>query len=188
MSNDLTKIEPRLISIFFRRRKSFRENCQNSGGLPPLEGRQVTRFVGSVNPPIDCATPTHLSHTLGPLKPPRQVFEGQAVTSLTPSGLTMTRCLANHYIPEQKMMTLDFAARKQQIRERLGEPRNNIMELSERPPLGHPQAPQPSLELYQNQTDYPHIVIGGKPFFLVPSIDASESYAYPQQMPIYEVI
>jgi len=171
----------------FRRRKNFRDNCQNSP-MPPLEGRQVTRFVGSVNPPIDCATPTHLSHTLGPLKPPRQVFEGQAVTSLTPSGLTMTRCLANHYIPEQKMMTLDFAARKQQIRERLGEPRNNIMELSERPPLGHPQAPQPSLELYQNQTDYPHIVIGGKPFFLVPSIDASESYAYPQQMPIYEEI
>ena len=179
-----------LCFLSFRRRKSFRE-CQNPGGMPPLEGRQVTRFVGSVNPPIDCATPTHLSHTLGPLKPPRQVFEGQAVTSLTPSGLTMTRCLANHYIPEQKMMTLDFAARKQQIRERLGEPRNNIMELSERPPLGHPQLPQPSqatLELYQNQTDYPHIVIGGKPFFLVPSIDASESYAYPQQMPIYEVI
>ena len=145
----------------------------------------MTRFVGSVNPPIDCATPTHLSHTLGPLKPPRQVFEGQAVTSLTPSGLTMTRCLANHYIPEQKMMTLDFAARKQQIRERLGQPRNNIMELSERPPCPQPTA---TLELYQNQTDYPHIVIGGKPFFLVPSIEsASESYAYPQQMPIYEV-
>ena len=155
--------------------------------MPPLEGRQVTRFVGSVNPPIDCATPTHLSHTLGPLKPARAVFEGQAVTSLTPSGLTMTRCLANHYIPEQKMMTLDFAARKQQIRDRLGEPRHNIMELSERPPCHPPVSAQATLELYQNQTDYPHIVIGGKPFFLVPSIDSTESYAYPQQMPIYEV-
>merc|ERR1719219_1526470 len=59
------------------------------------------------------------------------------------------------------------------------------MELSERPP-GFPQ------EVYQQAGDYPHIVIGGKPFFLVPSLDTtannSEAYAYPQHMPIYEEI
>merc|ERR1712111_69777 len=51
-----------------------------------------------------------------------------------------------------------------------------------------------------NASDYPHIVIGGKPFFLVPSSQSpssvmettvntnSEAYAYPQHMPIYEEI
>merc|ERR1719273_1176406 len=50
-----------------------------------------------------------------------------------------------------------------------------------------------------NASDYPHIVIGGKPFFLVPSshspssilettVNNSEAYAYPQHMPIYEEI
>merc|ERR1712241_1621729 len=39
------------------------------------------------------------------------------------------------------------------------EVRRNVMELSERPPM-----PVPS-SVYQ-MADYPHIVIGGKPFFL----------------------
>ena len=153
----------------------------------------MTRFVGNVNPAIDCATPTHLSHTLGPVKPRQVLYEGQAVTSLTTSGHAMTRCLANHYIPDhQKMMTLDHQMRKQAIaedlRQRFGPvpDRRNVMELSERPPdvVYHQQQMQSS--------DYPHIVIGGKPFFLVPSsldttTNNSEAYAYPQHMPIYEV-
>lgn len=147
-----------------------------------------------MNPAIDCATPTHLSHTLGPYKANQVIYEGQAVTSLTNSGQTMTRCLANHYIPDhQKMMTLDTVLRKQAIvedfRQRFAPPENrrNVMELAERPPMVQPS------DVYQN--DYPHIVIGGKPFFLVPSssnvsnsVDNSEAYAYPQHMPIYEVI
>ena len=174
----------------------------------------TTRLVGNVNPAIDCATPTHLSHTIGPLKPSMQVlYEGQAVTSLTPNGHTMTRCLANHYIPDHpKMMTLDHQfMRKQAIaddfRKRFGAlpERRNVMELSERPPMVPPGGQGPAEmhphgdSLYQmssNTSDYPHIVIGGKPFFLVPSsssmmdstVNNSESYAYPQHMPIYEVI
>ena len=69
------------------------------------------------------------------------------------------------------------------------------MELSERPPMMLNQANNnmASSEVYQNASDYPHIVIGGKPFFLVPTsavdttTNSSEVYAYPQQMPIYEV-
>ena len=133
----------------------------------------------------------------------------------------MTRCLANHYIPDapnhQKMMTLDHKdhmLRKQAIAEEFrqrfghGPERRNIMELSERPPMpiiqNHQiiQNPAESQHAYQvsNASDYPHIVIGGKPFFLVPSshppssvlettVNNSEAYAYPQhqQMPIYEV-
>merc|ERR1711936_360421 len=91
------------------------------------------------------------------------------------------------------------------------------MELSERPPpvmpaniqnnnpgmlLGTlPPADSQQQHAYQvsNASDYPHIVIGGKPFFLVPSshspssvlettVNNSEAYAYPQHMPIYEEI
>merc|ERR1712241_456065 len=74
------------------------------------------------------------------------------------------------------------------------EVRRNVMELSERPPMPVPTS------VYQ-MADYPHIVIGGKPFFLIPSSNASsivnpadqstqssEAYAYPQHMPIYEEI
>ena len=102
----------------------------------------------------------------------------------------------NHYIPDHhhKMLTLDPVVRKQQIadefKQRFGtaENRRNVMEFSERPPMAY----QPT-DVYQN--DYPHIVIGGKPFFLVPSTTStsvvdtsnSEAYAYPQHMPIYEV-
>merc|ERR1719273_564008 len=88
------------------------------------------------------------------------------------------------------------------------------MELSERPPIPvqnqvHPppqmmiggQNADSTQQAYQvsNASDYPHIVIGGKPFFLVPSshspssvlettVNNSEAYAYPQHMPIYEEI
>merc|ERR1719273_1541814 len=88
------------------------------------------------------------------------------------------------------------------------------MELSERPPIPiqnqvHPppqmmiggQNSDSTQQAYQvsNASDYPHIVIGGKPFFLVPSshspssvlettVNNSEAYAYPQHMPIYEEI
>lgn len=211
----------------FKKRKTFRECHQrSSGGLSGLNGntlhRGPTRYVGNVNPAIDCSTPTHLSHTLGPIKPNQVLYEGQAITSLTPSGHTMTRCLANHYIPDapnhQKMMTLDHKdhmLRKQAIAEEFrqrfghGPERRNIMELSERPPMpiiqNHQiiQNPAESQHAYQvsNASDYPHIVIGGKPFFLVPSshppssvlettVNNSEAYAYPQhqQMPIYEEI
>merc|ERR1719245_2527387 len=206
----------------FKRRKSlpaFGSDYQRSSTLHG-SNTQPTRYVGNVNPAIDCSTPTHLSHTLGPMKPSQVLYEGQAITSLTPNGHTMTRCLANHYIPDtpnhQKMMTLDHKdhlLRKQAIaeefRQRFGPmtERRNIMELSERPPM-----PLQNNHIHQNQvesqhayqvsnpSDYPHIVIGGKPFFLVPSSQSpssvmettvntnSEAYAYPQHMPIYEEI
>jgi hypothetical protein len=64
------------------------------------------------------------------------------------------------------------------------------MELSERPPqLRAPTVIPPNA--------YPHIIIGGKPFYLIPSSgdessshnDGSfESYSYPQHIPIYEEI
>lgn len=168
------------------------------GSTMSTSTRPAPRFVGNVNPAIDCATPTHLSHTLGPMKPRQVLYEGQAVTSLMHNGLTMTRCLANHYIPDhQKMMTLDNSEVNQrqqviadELRHRFGPfpDRRNVMELSERPPLPVPTG------VYQ-MADYPHIVIGGKPFFLIPSSEASEAanttseaYAYPQHMPIYEEI
>ena len=207
--------------ITYRRRKSlpsFVSDYQRSHAtLPP--NSQPKRYVGNVNPAIDCATPTHLSHTLGPIKPRQVLYEGQAVTSLMTNGHTMTRCLANHYIPD-RMLTLDtrhsfgdssaiprdfgdtsfdtstnIDVRKQvqdEFRQRF-EVRRNVMELSERPPMPVPTS------VYQ-MADYPHIVIGGKPFFLIPSSNASsivnpdqstqssEAYAYPQHMPIYEEI
>merc|ERR1712110_470534 len=208
----------------FKKRKTFRECHQrSSGGLSGLNSntlhRGPTRYVGNVNPAIDCSTPTHLSHTLGPIKPNQVLYEGQAITSLTPSGHTMTRCLANHYTPDApNHLTLDHKdhmLRKQAIAEEFrqrfghGPERRNIMELSERPPMpiiqNHHtiQNPAESQHAYQvsNASDYPHIVIGGKPFFLVPSshqpssvlettVNNSEAYAYPQhqQMPIYEEI
>ena len=185
---------------------------------------QPKRYVGNVNPAIDCSTPTHLSHTLGPVKPRQVMYEGQAVTSLMSNGHTMTRCLANHYIPD-RMMTLDTprgvhapqmggfdtlnlspGEMRQHVQEDfrqrfVPEVRRNVMELSERPPMPVPTA------VYQ-MADYPHIVIGGKPFFLIPSTNtstegsiipsgitmsgdqssSSEAYAYPQHMPIYEEI
>ena len=184
---------------------------------------QPKRYVGNVNPAIDCSTPTHLSHTLGPMKPRQVLYEGQAVTSLMSNGHTMTRCLANHYIPD-RMMTLDTRVNaphsaggfdtinlspgqmrkhvQEDFRQRfVPEVRRNVMELSERPPMPVPTA------VYQ-MADYPHIVIGGKPFFLIPSStntstadsiipsgitmgdpsSSSEAYAYPQHMPIYEEI
>lgn len=55
------------------------------------------------------------------------------------------------------------------------------MELSSNPPA----------HLYHN---YPHIIIGGQPFYLIPSDPANaeafevDSYAYPQNVPIYEEI
>lgn len=197
-----------LINLFYfsRRRKSFQpfgggDHCQgghprelSEAGRPPKH-----HFVGNANPAIDCATPTHLSHTLGPVKPRQVIHQGHAVTSLMNNGHTTTRCLANHYIPDHhKMMTLDnhvVMQRKQVIadefRQRFGPvpERRNVMELSERPPVPVPTA------VYQ-MADYPHIVIGGKPFYLIPSSDTilqveaggSESYAYPQHMPIYEEI
>jgi len=215
----------------FKRRKTFRECHQRSSGLSGMDGHvshhRPTRYVGNVNPAIDCATPTHLSHTLGPMKPSQVLYEGQAVTSLTSNGHTLTRCLANHYIPDtpshQKMMTLDHRdhmLRKQAIAEEFKQrfgplpDRRNVMELSERPPIPvqnqvHPppqmmiggQNADSTQQAYQvsNASDYPHIVIGGKPFFLVPSshspssvlettVNNSEAYAYPQHMPIYEEI
>ena len=215
---DRSSLTSHFITIYFtyRRRKSlpsFVSDYQRSHAtLPP--NSQPKRYVGNVNPAIDCATPTHLSHTLGPIKPRQVLYEGQAVTSLMTNGHTMTRCLANHYIPD-RMLTLDtrhpaeirdfgdFDAsstnndlRKQvqeDFRQRF-EVRRNVMELSERPPMPVPTS------VYQ-MADYPHIVIGGKPFFLIPSSNASsivnpadqstqssEAYAYPQHMPIYEEI
>lgn len=213
----------------FKRRKTFRECHQRSSEFNNSHHRGPTRYVGNVNPAIDCATPTHLSHTLGPVKQSQILYEGQAITSLTSNGHTMTRCLANHYISDannhNKMLTLDHRdnlLRKQAIaeefRQRFGPvpERRNVMELSERPPQVVPTATlqnnNPGVLIgtlsadsqqhaYQvsNASDYPHIVIGGKPFFLVPSshspstvmdttVNNSEAYAYPQHMPIYEEI
>ena len=211
-----------------------RGNATLPGG-PNAHHQVPKRFVGNVNPAIDCSTPTHLSHTLGPIKPRQVLYEGQAVTSLLSNGHTMTRCLANHYIPD-RMLTLDTRLHhhsssgpapfdqhsmtlvptehhqgsailgngsrqfvQDEFRQRFApEVRRNVMELSERPPM-----PVPS-SVYQ-MSDYPHIVIGGKPFFLIPSSNtssivpdldpstttgcsSSEAYAYPQHMPIYEEI
>jgi hypothetical protein len=62
------------------------------------------------------------------------------------------------------------------------------MELSERPPQ-----PRPPNVIPPNA--YPHIIIGGKPFYLIPSSGEGlnnegmfESYSYPQHVPIYEEI
>ena len=132
----------------------------------------------------------------------------QAVTALTRNGQTMTRCcgnleahfqrhynnnnqsnqansLPNHYIPDQPAFT-----RLTEVRPRLSVPDRTVMELSERPPqLRAPTVIPPNA--------YPHIIIGGKPFYLIPSSgdegsshnDGSfESYSYPQHIPIYEEI
>ena len=127
-----------------------------------------------------------------------------AVTALTRNGHTMTRCcgnleahfqrhynaannqansLPNHYIPDQPAFP-----RISEVRPRLSVPERTIMELSERPPqLRPPNVIPPNA--------YPHIIIGGKPFYLIPSSgdpglnDGSfESYSYPQHVPIYEEI
>ena len=85
------------------------------------------------------------------------------------------------------------------FRQRFGDPTaqtRNVMELSERPPMLTPTS--------VNQPSFPpHILIGGQPFYLVPTSSAAtginncpndtlgEQYTYPQnihQMPIYEEI
>jgi hypothetical protein len=135
-----------------------------------------------------------------------------AVTALSRNGQTMTRCcgnleahfqrhynnnggsgvnnqansLPNHYIPDQPAFP-----RLSEVRPRLSVPDRTVMELSERPPQLRPPTVVPP-------NAYPHIIIGGKPFYLIPSsgdehsnnhVDGSfESYSYPQHMPIYEEI
>ena len=125
----------------FRRRKSFHQfgsDCSTArhinndlSSLPHRSQPQQKHYmVGQVNPAVDCSTPTHVSHTLGPsgLKngfrnPTNQnqliVHEGHAVTSLVNVNgragqhQTITTRLGNHYIPDVhnsqpgKMMTLD---------------------------------------------------------------------------------
>ena len=130
-----------------------------------------------------------------------------AVTALTRNGQTMTRCcgnleahfqrhyngsnpavnqansLPNHYIPDQPALQ-----RLTEVRPRLSVPDRTVMELSERPPqLRPPNVIPPNA--------YPHIIIGGKPFYLIPSSGEAlnndamfDSYSYPQHVPIYEEI
>ena len=132
--------------------------------------------------------------------------------------------LPNHYIPELTSGSLTMGHNLQQhprmlvinnvengsnvvggrrhmviedFRQRFGEPiqTRNIMELSERPPILTPPAVDTS-------NCPPHILIGGQPFYLVPTSSsatlgantapndtAGEQYTYPQNiMPIYEEI
>ncbi|TRY61982.1 hypothetical protein TCAL_10719 [Tigriopus californicus] len=88
--------------------------------------------------------------------------------------------LPNHYIPGPS------SDGKSPAIERLGRAQpSNTMQLSDQPP-----APP---HLYHS---YPHIIIGGQPFYLIPSDPNSacsadcdtDSYAYPQNVPIYEEI
>lgn len=120
-----------------------------------------------------------------------------------PNGLS----LPNHYIPDssakrQQCQTLNHHPGQQQVvpsnvtlggrrdpeviaaefRQRfpLAERPRNVMEISSQPPA----------HLYNN---YPHIIIGGQPFYLIPSENSAhqyetDSYAYPQCVPIYEEI
>ena len=106
--------------------------------------------------------------------------------------------LPNHYIPDAQGVngsktsaTLNFSQRPLVDRERISQEfhqrlpqadaSRNLMELTDRPPA----------HVYHN---YPHIIIGGQPFYLIPSdpgrAEAYEidSYAYPQSVPIYEEI
>jgi hypothetical protein len=99
------------------------------------------------------------------------------------NGGNQANSLPNHYIPDQPTFP-----RLTEVRPRLTVPDRTVMELSERPPQLRPPHLLPA-------TAFPHIIIGGKPFYLIPSsgeiplTDGSfESYSYPQHMPIYEEI
>lgn len=96
------------------------------------------------------------------------------------NGSNQCQTLPNHYIPGPN------SAGKGHAIERLGRANpSNTMQLSDQPP----DPPH----LYHS---YPHIVIGGQPFYLIPSdpnracsADCdTDSYAYPQNVPIYEEI
>lgn len=186
--------------FLFKRRKSLlhMSECQRHLDHPTAVavGSSVQKQFdyGNVNQAIDLSTPTR-SQTL------QGHFKRSAATTLTPNGHTMTRCLdfhqsfPNHYIPDNNGVVTfsdNNVVRKQMIAEefrtRFAPPESrNVMELSERPPMPRPNNVQP---------DYPHIVIGGKPFYLIPTNDQfsrnqeleDQQYAYPQHMPIYEEI
>jgi hypothetical protein len=130
--------------------------------------------------------------------------------------------LPNHYIPEltsgsftlghnlqehPRMLVIDNGDNGnvvpgkrhmviEDFRQRFGEPAQarNVMELSERPPMLTPSS-------VSHSNFPPHILIGGQPFYLVPTSSAAsssnnvpndtmgEQYTYPQNiMPIYEEI
>ncbi len=204
------------ISTFFRRRKRLRLHSRECHPSHPL----VTDFT------IQKELPDQPQFHAGePVSNTGSLYHGStiskagnsngtahksltAVTALTRNGHTMTRCcgnleahfqrhynnnnqgqvnsLPNHYIPEQAQAF----PRLTEVRPRLSVPERTVMELSERPPQMRPPAVlQPNA--------FPHIIIGGKPFYLIPSSgdessnhnDGSfESYSYPQHMPIYEEI
>ena len=102
--------------------------------------------------------------------------------------------LPNHYIQEGSKMLSTSQSCQQHPMAMAALPTSQsslsgsstLMQLSQQPP--------PPPHLYH---DYPHIIIGGTPFYLIPSDPNSncsadcetDSYAYPQQvMPIYEEI
>ena len=156
---------------------------------------------------------------------PGDITNSTMVSSNNNFGCSVNR-LPNHYIPElpsgsftlghnrlehPRMLVIDNGENGVQrrnmviedFRQRFGEPpqTRNVMELSERPPMLTP----PSIE----ESNFPpHILIGGQPFYLVPTTSAAsgiggngnvpttmlndangEHYTYPQNiMPIYEEI
>ncbi len=117
------------------------------------------------------------------------------------------RRAANHYIPDGekrhfastvgrrhfdnngRLFSLQQANSSSTVCRSLGvlseRPQRTLMELTDSPPSSNPH----------NGQEYPHIIIGGQPFYLIPSStannfhnDGNSSYAYPQSVPIYEEI
>lgn len=109
----------------------------------------------------------------------------------------LANSLPNHYIADlqrqQQQLQGQLPKREynlSEIRQKISPPNCTVMELSERPPTVRTTSTLQS-------TTYPHIIIGGKPFYLIPTsmdehgiqVDGSfESYSYPQHVPIYEEI
>lgn len=103
--------------------------------------------------------------------------------------------LPNHYIQDnnqqEKLFIQQQPSRDPRHLQRLqllsGEPQRQRMELAPQPP------PSGNPHIYHN---FPHIIIGGQPFYLIPSDpdlaatfgERENSYAYPQNVPIYEEI
>lgn len=105
----------------------------------------------------------------------------RAATSVRRSGhFPQNLSLPNHYIPDSDKQRLTAAGATIRQQFRLAERPRNVMELSNQPPAD---------PLYHN---YPHIIIGGQPFYLIPTDPnqtlETDSYAYPQNVPIYEEI
>ena len=120
-----------------------------------------------------------------------------ATTAQSGGGQFAAAAEGNHYIPDSDKHRL----RAVQTMSRLGmmTPQQEFVSLDERssmPRLQQLQQPPPPQQQQLQQNNYPHILIGGQPFFLIPSDqvenaladEAADSYAYPQSVPIYEEI